>query len=401
MKKSMDIQNVNSLNVRLNIVSGNLLPMTADDSSFPIFWKVYSILVWLLEIVQMFVLTYGCFHVPKEKALKDGLIGIVVTIEVVFLVVQIHARKELVQQLIEKLNDILHIDDEIMRNIVMDTIKSKEILFKFYWTAGVMSIIIWSSVPFTLVFQKSDFFYVDYRMPVVFSKEPFTSIIFMLGSFVVMTSSMYIFTKKVSVDSYMMNLILLMTAQYKYIALKLSMIFQDKISQMNYNSANQKHYSKNYYVEKQMKSLCQHHNMVIHISFLLRKLLSLNFSLIYIISVFRFCCIAIMMISIPSTTLLETFVIIMYACGGVVQLYILCSCVQQLLDASIEITDQTFHEKWYKFGASIKQMFVFLIMANNLDLKLSTFEKYNLSLASFMVILNQSYSIALLLLKTN
>ncbi|XP_025265862.1 odorant receptor 67a-like [Camponotus floridanus] len=134
---------------------------------------------------------------------------------------------------------------------------------------------------------------------------------------------------------------------------------------------------------------------------MLRKLISLNFSLTYIISVFRFCCIAIMMISIPSTTLLEAFLMIMYASGGVVQLYIFCSCVQQLLDASIEITDQAFHEGWYQFKSSIKRMFMFMIMSNNLELKLSTFEKYNLSLPSFMVILNQSYSIALLLLKTN
>lgn len=261
----MDIQNVNSLNVRLNIISGNLLPMTADNSSFPIFWKVYSILIWLLEVVQICVLIPGCIYVPKEKALKDGMIGIVITIEVVFLIVQIHTHKELVQRLIQKLNDILHVDDKIMRNTVMNTMKPIEIPLKFYWTAGTMSIIIWSGVPFTLIFQKDTFSYVDYRMPVVFSKEPFSIDIFILGSLVVMISSMYIFTKKVAVDSYVINLILLITAQYKYIALKLSMIFYDKIPQINHNNFNQeKHYSEiNYYAEKQIQSLCHHHNAVI------------------------------------------------------------------------------------------------------------------------------------------
>lgn len=261
----MDLQNVNSLNARLNMVSGNLLPMTTDNSLFSIFWKVYSSLVWLIEIIQICVLIPGCIHVPKEKALKDGLIGIVITVEVVFLVVQIHARKELVQQLIQKLNDILHVDNEIMRNLVINTIKPIEMPIKFFWTAGVTSIIIWSGEPFMLVFQKDTFFYVDYRMPVVFSKEPFSTRIFVLGSFVVMLSSMYIFMKKVSVDSYMINLILLITAQYKYIALKLSMIFCDEISQINNNSSNQKRfYSKTTYdTEKQMKSLCRHHNAIV------------------------------------------------------------------------------------------------------------------------------------------
>lgn len=263
--KFMDIQNVNSLNVRLNILSGNLLRMTANNSSFSTFWKVYSFLIWLIEIIQLCVLIPGCIHVPKEKALKDGLIGIVVTIEVVLLVVQIHVRKELMQQLIRKLNNILHMDDEIMRNVVINTIKPIEFPLKLFWTGGVISLIIWSSVPLMLIFQRDTFFYVDYRMPVVFSKEPFSTSIFVFGSFIVMTSSIYMFTKKVSVDSYMINLILLITAQYKYIALKLSMMFHGEISQINHNSSNQKklYFKTNYDAEKQMKSLCRHHNTII------------------------------------------------------------------------------------------------------------------------------------------
>ncbi|KAM0725611.1 hypothetical protein ACS0PU_008337 [Formica fusca] len=399
----MDIQNINLLNVRLNMISGNLLPMTAKNSSFPVLWRMYSFLVWLLEIVQTCITIPGCIFVPKEKALKDGLVAIVVTIEVVFLVVQIHARRRLMQQLIQKLNNLLGIEDEMMKSTVIATLKPMKIPLKFYWMAGMVSIIIWSGVPFTLVFQRDIFFYVDYRMPIAYTKEPFSTNIFVFGSFIIMTSSMYIFTKKVSVDSYMINLILLITAQYKYIALKLSMIFHDEISQFDHNCSNQKkHYSQtNYDAEKQMKSLCQHHNAVIRVTLMLRKLLSLNFSLIYVISILRFCGIAIMVISIPSTTLLEGSLIVMYASGGIVQLYIICSCVQQLLDASVEITDQAFHKQWYRFGASIKRTFIFMIIANNLELKLSKFEKYNLSLSSFMAILNQSYSIALLLLRTN
>jgi len=202
--------------------------------------------------------------VPKEKALKDGLVAIVVTIEVVFLVVQIHARRELMQRLIQKLNNLLRLEDEMMKNAVMATLKPMKTPLRFYWMAGIVSIIIWSGVPFTLIFRRDTFFYVDYRMPIAYTKEPFSTGIFMIGSFSIMISSMYTFTKKVSVDSYMINLILLITGQYKYIALKLSMIFNDDISQTNHDSSNEKkHYSKNYYTGKQMKSLCQHHNAVI------------------------------------------------------------------------------------------------------------------------------------------
>ncbi|KAF3054469.1 Odorant receptor 328 [Nylanderia fulva] len=400
----MDIQKINIFNVRLNKISGNLLPITVDNSSFPVLWKIYSILVWLLELIQTIIIIPGCMYVPKEKALKDGLVAIVVTIEVVFLVVQIHARRKLVQQLFQKLNDILRIEDEIMKNTIIATMKPMRIPLWFYWMAGLGSIIIWSGVPFMLVFQRRTFFYVDFRMPIAFTKEPFSSGIFVLGSLIIMFSSMYIFTKKVSVDSYMINLILLLTAQYKYIAIKLSMIFHDGALQINDNDNSNKkklYFETNFNTDEKMKSLCQHYTAVFRITLMLRQLLSLNFSLIYIISVLRFCGIAIMVISIPSTNLLEGSLIAMYASGGVVQLFIICSCVQQLLDASIEITDQAFHQEWYQLTPSVKQIFLFMISTNNLELKLSTFEKYNLSLPSFMVILNQSYSIALLLLKTS
>ncbi|XP_025265888.1 odorant receptor 67a-like [Camponotus floridanus] len=399
----MDFQNVNPLNILLNAVSGNLLPMTTDNSSFSIVWKMYSALVWLLEITQMCVLIPGCFILPKEKTLKDGLIGIAVTMEVVYTVMRIHTRKALVQRLIQKLNNIMRVKDELMRSTVMETLKPIEIPLTFYWMAGLVSIIMWTTAPFTLVFQKNSFVYMDYKMPVVFSKEPFSTSIFVFGSLVVMLSSMYIFTKKVSVDSYIINMILLITAQYKYIALKLSMIFQDVRLQSNCNSSNEKkdYPETNFCAKEKIKFICQHYNAVFHVTLMLRELLAVSISIIYLNSVFRFCCIAIMVISIPSSDSIERAVFIMYASGGVVQLYILCSCVQQLLDASNEITDQAFHEPWYRFEGSIKRTFMFLIMANNLELKLSMFKRYNISLASFMTILNQSYSIALILLRTN
>ncbi|XP_029163010.1 odorant receptor 67a-like [Nylanderia fulva] len=384
----MNFQNVNPLNVRLNMVSGNLLPMTDDGSSFPILWRIYGASIWLLEIIQMCVLIPGCIIVPKEKALKDGLIGIAITIEVVFTTVRIYSRKALVRRLIQKLNNIMCIKDEIMKNMVIATRKPMEMLFKFYWIAGIVSLIMWFTEPFMLIFKKNSFVYMDYRMPIVLSKEPFSTGIFLLGSLIVMLSSMYIFTKKVSVDSYVINMILLITAQYKYIALKLSMIFRNERLQNNYSSSNKKqHYSEiNFYAEKEIKSICHHHNAILHITLMLQELLAMSLSITYLNSVFRFCCIAIMVISIPSSDLNEKAVFIMYASGGVVQLYILCSCVQQLLDASTEITDQAFHGEWYRYGTSIQRTFIFMIMANNLELKLSTFERYNLSLSSFMTV---------------
>ncbi|XP_072760429.1 uncharacterized protein [Anoplolepis gracilipes] len=390
----MNFQSVNPLNIRLNLLSGNLLPMTSYDSSFPLLWKAYSVFVWMIELIIGVVLIPGCMYVSTEKVLKDGMICFVVFIEMAFLIMRIHICKDVANHLIRKLNDILHTADETMESVVTSTLRPVEAPLNFYWLAGVASIIAWTCIPLVLIFEKNFFYYEDYRIPAAFSKQPFSLEIFLLGSLFLMISAVYMFLKKVGVDVYMVHLVLMTTAQYRYIAVKIAMIFQenDKDNKEQFSGSNQRK-------EKEISLLCRHHNMVIHITSLLKKMLSLNFSLIYMNSVFRFCFIGIMLSKIPSTTFWEGISISMYASGAVVQLFILCSCVQQLLDASTEMTDKAFHEEWYLLKPSIKRMFILIIMANNLECKLATFENFNLSLPSFMAILNQSYSVSLLFLK--
>lgn len=88
-----------------------------------------------------------------------------------------------------------------------------------------------------------------------------------------------------------------------------------------------------------------------------------------------------------------------------------------------------FHENWYRFEISVKRIFILMILSNSLECKLAAFDKFNLSLPSFMTVrhicifcilfvynitnvknflkillkilqvMNQAYSIALLFLK--
>ncbi|XP_020297081.1 uncharacterized protein LOC109861718, partial [Pseudomyrmex gracilis] len=176
----------------------NLLPMTADDVSFSVFWVIYSGLVWLIEIVQAIVLTAGCMKVSKEKALRDGLIGLAVTVEVIFFLIQISLHKDLMLQLIRKLNIMLRLKDELMRNTVIIVLKPIDVPLKVSWFLGEMAIIAWAVEPLLLIFQKNMFFYEDYRMPVVFSKEPFSTSIFVMGSLIVLS---VIYDKRIVVYS--------------------------------------------------------------------------------------------------------------------------------------------------------------------------------------------------------
>lgn len=259
----MDFQRMNSLNVWLNLLSGNLLPMTVN-SSFSVFWKIYSAFIWLLEFVYMGTAIFGCFYVSKEKALNDGLLSLIVAVEGVFMVTRIHAQRGLVQQLIQKFNDLLRVEDEIMKRVIMTNLKPMEIPFRLYLAGGSFSVFLFYCICFQLVFEKDAFFYEDYKTPAIYSKEPFSTDIFLLGSVIALVSNMYVFFKKVSVDIYMTYLLALTTAQYQYIALKFVWIFRDGGHTIQYNngSAQGNQSTIDFFVEKEIRTLCRHHNSV-------------------------------------------------------------------------------------------------------------------------------------------
>lgn len=252
---------MNSLNVRLNLFSGNLLPMINSDSTFSFFWKIYSAFVWIFELIIGIVMIPGCIYVPIEKTLKDGMICVVVFIEMFFMIMRIHSRKDLVYKLIRKLNKILRTADETMKNVVTATLEPVKTPLNFYWSAGVVSIIAWSCTPLVLIFEKNMFYYEDYRIPAAFSRQPFSLRTFLLGSLFLLISAVYLFLKKVGVDVYMVHLVLMITAQYRYIALKLAMIFQEE----NKDNESRKKHSPgfNRRKEKEIRALCRHHNEVV------------------------------------------------------------------------------------------------------------------------------------------
>ncbi|EFN83498.1 hypothetical protein EAI_15433 [Harpegnathos saltator] len=225
----MNFQSVNLINVRLNMVSGNLLPVTSDKT-FSLFWCVYSMLTWLLQLLRMGAFIPGFMEVSTEKIFLDAMLAIVFTTEVIFLNVQIQRHSKLMRRFILQLNNILDAGDEMMRNIVTMTMKPIIIPLNFYWLTGLATVSIWCLVPLNLLSKKSSFSYEDYRMPVAFGKQPFSATVFVLGTLVISISSIGMYLKKVSVDIYMVNMVLLMTLQYRYISTKLAQIFREGAS---------------------------------------------------------------------------------------------------------------------------------------------------------------------------
>lgn len=248
----MDFESMNSFNIWLNLLSGNLLPINSDKSLFPTFWKVYCVLVWLLEIFSTICTIFGCFFIPIERIVNDVLIIFVVTIEGMFMVTRILLQEKLMKQLIRGLNNFLRVKDTIKDNIIEENLKPMKIPFRFYLTMGIFAILVYFVSSFFLAFEKNSFEYMDLKMPVVFFKEPISFSSFMLGNIVALIFNIYIFIKKVSVDVYITYLIALITAQYQYIAIKLVLIFRDN-PQINYDSS----------AETKIRILCRQHISVV------------------------------------------------------------------------------------------------------------------------------------------
>ncbi|KYN16275.1 hypothetical protein ALC57_11486 [Trachymyrmex cornetzi] len=344
----MDFKNANFLNTRVNLISGNLLPIVSDNSRFSVTWRIHSAVVWLIELIHTIALTVGMALAPKEKSLKDGTIAVVITLEASFMLTRLYLRKKLMKEIIEKMDDVLQSADEIMKDIVKSAIKPITMPFIIYGVTGVITVATWTIQPILLVFEKSTFYYVDYNLPTAFNNEPFSTRVLILSTIFMTIGSSYLFLKKFGVDVYMMHLVLLLTAQYRYTAVKLTILFRGL--QNCHDETKKKYCMEDRWTERELRKLCVHQNNVLNMSFILRKLLSVNFSLLYFNNVFRFCFIGI------------------------------------LLSTSTEITDKAFDEGWYQFGPWTKSTFILLIMSNSLECRIAAIGKFNLSLPSFMTV---------------
>lgn len=256
----MDFKNVNLLNSRVNMLSGNLLPIVADNSRFSVIWRTHSVVVWLIELIHTVALIFGIILAPEGKGLKDGTIAFVVTMEASFMLTRLYSRKKLMKEVIQKMDDTLQNADEIMKDIVKSTIKPIIMPFIIYGVSSAISILIWTIQPIVLIFEKTTFFYADYNLPAAFSAEPFSSGVLISSTLFMTIGSVYLFLKKFGIDVYMMHLILMLTAQYRYTATKLSILFRDL---QNDECEKEYHPMKDRGTEKDLRKLCQHQNTVL------------------------------------------------------------------------------------------------------------------------------------------
>ena len=259
----MDFRNLNRLNNFVNILSGNFLPMTSKKTKLPVLFKIYSIIVWSIELVYLAATILGLFYVPREKALKDGTVNAVVSLEIIILIIYLHYRKKLLRGLIEKLNHLIE-GNETLQDVAVNVVKPIEKPLTIYVIGSITAVVVWIALPFFEIFRKHEFYYSDYRMPAVISKEPFSANIFISGVVLEIIGGTYTIIRKIGLDFYTIHFILLMTAQYKYLKIKFATIFEKESEALGSSYNNIIEWSENKKTMKlEMRLLTRHYGTVI------------------------------------------------------------------------------------------------------------------------------------------
>ncbi|XP_076647565.1 uncharacterized protein LOC143356067 isoform X1 [Halictus rubicundus] len=382
-----NFESVNRWNVFMSMLSGNILPMTSEKTKMPVILKLYVAAIWTIELAYLSACVAGIFYVPKEKALRDSTVNFVVTIDILFLLPILYSNKDSLKKLIRTLNEIFAANDKTLRTTVTRLLAPLMRVQQIYIIGSAAALFAWTMLPLIAILHKNQFYCTDYQIPMILAKEPFSVAIFVAGTALQIVGGVITFIRKASLDVYTMHWILLMTAQYKYMELKFISILEKDTASMAKGT-----------VSQELRLLTQHHKTVVKMAAVLKQIFSPNIAALYINNVFRFCFLSIMVITSADAVL--TCFIVLYACGALMQLYMMCFCIQRLLEASTTMMDSVFHKNWYEHDIALQRSVMLMILATKLKCQLSRFRSIDLTLPSFMSILNQAYSVCLLFLKS-
>ncbi|CAD1468812.1 unnamed protein product, partial [Heterotrigona itama] len=379
----MDFRGLNRLNIFVNILSGNFLPMTSKETKLTVLFKIYSIVVWLIELVYLAACILGLFCVPKEKALRDSTINLIVLFETIVLSVYLHNRKTLLRELIGKLNNLIE-GNEMLQDMTVRTVKPIVRPLTIYTIANTTAVTVWIALPLLEIFRKDQFYYSDYGVPAAISNEPFSTGIFIGGVVLQILGAACTIIRKIGLDLYTMHFIILMTAQYKYLRIKIATIFQQEPGTLHIDIVKRNiSPGDKGTVKHEMRLLTRHYETVVEMAVMLRKLLSPNIGFLYIEYVFRFCFMSFMLVT-SIGFFPEKCLVTMYTLGALMQFYILCYSIQELIEASETVTDDVIHEKWYFHDVSLQRAIIMMILTNKLECKLCSLQSIDLTLPSFM-----------------
>ncbi|XP_015591470.1 odorant receptor 67c-like isoform X2 [Cephus cinctus] len=384
----MDFSSVNRFNGLVNFVCGNLLPLTDDATKFSKAQKLYSAFTWILEFTYFLVTTFGIFFTTNQRIFQDTTVNQAVVIEILILGFYMNLRRGLIYRLIGQMNSVL-INVETLKECVEKTVKPLQRPLKLYTIFATVTVVLFCGSPIYKVFKKDQFSYNDFRIPAYIPGEPYSTGLFIAGILFETLGGFYTILKKASIDIYLIHVITLLTAQYKYLSLELINIINGKNENINKSDLESLDNERNEKIEKtvqiELKKWIRHREVVMEIGKILKNLLVLNVVYVYLNCIFRFCFLGFLLISSSGDYFIQALVC-SYTVVCLMQVYVLCFCAQNLLDSSTAMTHDAFYEKWYAYGPSTKRIFSMILISNKMECRLSMCGVVDLTLPTFMAV---------------
>ncbi|XP_043268127.1 putative odorant receptor 92a [Venturia canescens] len=388
MAKIEYFRGTNRLNSLANLLSGNILPLCDERIELSYVSLVWVTFVWVVRSTYFLTVLAGSFYfanLTTKEAFKKSGAAIAVFFELIIPTIYLNVRRKDLRELVRKYNQTL-IDSEDLRKMVCDTVEPYRKGLQLYVIVCLITASSWSAAPIFITFKNDRFTYADYAAPAYLPGEPFTVNVFRAGVALQILGGSFTSFGKISIDVYVTHFIAVSSAEYKYVGAQLS----DALRQEDDETA----------LVNALRTCVRHHGAIIKIGRKLSDLLALHIGTTYVSCIMKLCFLGYGVITFESAPV-EKAAYMVYAAACIFQLFLLCSCIQELLDVSTSVTHDAFHENWHARSTLVKKMFYTMEMSNAMECRLSAYRVVDLVVPSLAQILSKSYSVCLLLLEVN
>ncbi|XP_043269120.1 uncharacterized protein [Venturia canescens] len=350
MEKTRYFRSANRLNIFVNFFSANFFPLSEEKMNFTLFTGLWVIFVWGIKVTTISTVMSGSLYFAnltvRERIKKSGA-GVSVCIELIIPIIYLNLRRDDLRRLIKKYNSVL-VDSDHLRKFVFDTIEPYEKGLKFYIVSCVIAVSAWAATPILTISDNHQFAYSDFSAPAYFPWAPFSANIFLVAVISQVIGSTFITFGKISIDVYINHFIAVLSAEYKYVRKLITDALSREDAQEDESS-----------VIRSLRKCIEHHCAVIEYKFFVCSFGSAN---------------------------IEKVSYFVYAIGCILQIFLLCSCVQELLDVSTSVTEDAFHENWHARSSEGKKTFCIMEISSQMGCRLSAYRIVDLVVPTMAVV---------------
>ncbi|XP_043269122.1 putative odorant receptor 85d [Venturia canescens] len=391
MEKSAYFESVNRLNVFVNFLAGHFLPLSDDLKKLDFLSILWMMFAWSIKIVYLTSCALGTLHfanLTADQAFKKSGAIAVLTTEILIPLFYLNIRRSDLHILIKNYNLIL-IECDDLRECVCQTVKHYNAGLSFYLVAGLLAAILFPAAPIFRIFESEQFTYADFTLPAYLPGEPFGRGVFAAGVAIQVVGGCAIHVGAIAIYLYVIHYIAVLVGQYKYVRIRIAEALSEKDGRRDDLS-----------VITALRDCVEHHSAVIKVGQRLIEVLAFHIGVTYITCIMEFCFLAYGVITFENAVV-EKFTYIAYIFCRILLVFMLCSSIQELVDASTSVTDDAFHENWYTRSMTVQKTFYIIQLSNQIECRISAYRIVDLVVPTLALILSKSYSVCLLLLNVN